>query len=150
MKNNKQNNYIDALYLAIGEIIVAVLVSLGFLIVGRFDFTVLSGSILGGIVTVGNFLILSFSINRAINKFIDDRGNKEMSEEEIAEFAKKNSIKVQNAITKSYFLRTTLMIGALVLAFLTGFFNTLATLVPLLMYKPLIYATNFIKKKRGE
>ena len=79
MKNNNK----DVLILALGEIIVAVLVAIGFLATGFFKWQVISGAILGGAVTVINFLILSFSINRALDKFMETRGDKELTDEEI-------------------------------------------------------------------
>ena len=54
---------------------------------------------------------------------------------------------VQTAMTKSYLFRMALMIGALVLAMLSGWFNPLATVIPLLMYRPILYVTEFIKNK---
>ena len=146
MKNNNK----DVLLLALGELIVAVLVTIGFLATGFFKWQVISGAILGGAVTVINFLILSLAVNRALDKFMETRGEKELTEEEVEKLSKAQSIKVQNAITKSYVLRTGLMFGSLVLAFISGWFDPLATVIPLLMYKPLIYAVEFIKKKRGE
>lgn len=150
MKTEKNNSYIDTLYLTIGEIVVSLLVVLIYIALGKFDFTIASGVALGSLVTVLNFIILSYSVNKALNKFIDLRGDKEMDEEEAEKFAKANAIKVQNAVTKSYVFRTGLMMGSLVLAFITKLFNPLATLIPLVMYKPLLYATQFVKKKRGE
>lgn len=146
----KINKYIHTIYLGLGEIVVAILTVLGFMLVGRFEWTVITGAILGGIVTIANLLILSISVDRAINKYMDMRGDKEMTEEEAEEFSKAHNLEVQNAITKSYILRTALMLGSLVVALLTGWFNVIATAIPLLMYKPLLYATDFLKKKRGE
>lgn len=146
MKNSNK----DVLILALGEIIVAVLVVIGFLATGFFKWQVISGAVLGGAVTVINFLILSLAVNRALDKFMETRGEKELTEEEVEKLSKAQSIKVQNAITKSYVLRTGLMFGSLIVAFISGWFDPLATVIPLLMYKPLIYAVEFIKKKRGE
>lgn len=145
-----KNKNSDVLVLAIGELIVALLVVIGFLASGFYRWQVITGAILGGVVTVANFLILSFAINRALDNFMQTRGNEQMTDEEIEKLSKAQSIKVQNAITKSYVLRTGLMFGSLVLAFVSGWFDPLATVIPLLMYKPLIYASDFIKKKRGE
>lgn len=145
-----KNKYSDALLLAAGEAMVAILVTLGFLATGFYKWQVISGALLGGSVTVINFVILSFSINKALDNFMVTRGQDDMSDEEIEKLSKSQSIKVQNAITKSYILRTALMFGALALAFVSGWFDPLATVIPLLMYKPLIYVTEFIKKKRGE
>ena len=146
----KKNKYSDALLLAIGELIIAVLIILIYILVGHFKWQVISGTILGGLVTIINFLILSHAVNKALDQFIDLRGNKEMSEEEAEQFSKQHAIKVQNAVTKSYVLRTGLMFGSLVLAFISGWFDPISTLVPLMMYKPLIYVINFVKQKRGE
>ena len=146
----KTNNYYtDVLYLLIGEIIVSFGIVIAYVALGMYQWNILTGAILGSAVTVLNFLILSTQINKAIDKYMELIGDKEMSEEEAAEFAKKHSLKVQNAVTKSYALRTALMLGSLVIAFITGWFNPLATLIPLLMYKPLIYVIEFIKRKRG-
>ena len=150
MKTKNKNSYIDSVYLAIGEAIVSLLVILVYIAINMFDWTIATGTILGSAVTVANFLILAYSVNKAINKFIDLRGDGEMSEEEAEKFAKANSLKVQNAVTKSYILRTGLMMGSLVLALVTGWFDPIATLIPLAMYKPLLYVTQFIKQRRGE
>ncbi len=152
--NENKSSYIDTLYLALGEVITAVLICSGFLIadlcgIECFDYTVITGTILGGAVTVLNFFILSFAANRAINNYIELRGQKEMNEEEAADFARKHGMDVQNAVAKSYLFRTLLMAGSLILALLTGAFNIIATLIPLVMYRPLIYIIELIKGKRG-
>ena len=144
---NKLSVYIDTVWLALGEAVVAVLVSLVFLIFGKLNYTVPLGALLGGAVTVVNFLILSVSINRVINGYITERGNKEMDEEEAEKYAKEHGMAVQNAMTKSYLLRMALMIGALVLAMISGWFSPLATVIPLIMYRPILYVTEFIKAK---
>ena len=150
MEAKNKSSYIDTIYLSVGETIISLLITLIYTALGKFDWTVLSGAVLGSTVTVINFLILSFSVNKALNKYIELRGDKEMTEEEAEKFAKTNSIKVQNAVTKSYIFRTALMMGALVLSLITGYFDTIATIIPLIMYKPLLYAIQFVKKKRGE
>ena len=149
---NKLAVYIDTVWLAIGEIIVAALVSVGFLIFKSFDYTVLTGAALGGAVTVVNFLILSVGVNRAINRFVEERGDKEMDEEEAEAYAQKHGASVQNAMLKSYIIRMVLMIGSLILAMISGWFSPLATVIPLIMYRPILYVTEFIKTKvkRGE
>ena len=88
---SKLSNYIDTVWLALGEVIVAALVAVGFLIFKRFDYTVVTGALLGGAVTVVNFLILSIAIMRAVNGYIADRGDKEMDEEEAEKYAKEHA-----------------------------------------------------------
>ena len=143
----KLSVYIDSLWLAIGELIVALGVTGVYLILGKFSYQVATGAAIGGAVTVLNFLILSISINRAINKFIDGRGTEEMDEEAAQAYADKCGTSVQNAMTRSYVIRLGLMIGILVLAMISGWFSPLATVIPLLMYRPILYAVEFIKAK---
>ena len=151
---NKISAYIDTVWLALGEVVVGILISAVYLIIRRFDYTVVTGAALGGAVTVINFLILSVAVNRAVNRYITERGDKELNEEEAEAYAKEHGMAVQNAMTKSYLLRMLLMIGSLVLAMISGWFNPLATVIPLLMYRPILYVTEFIKTKfkvkRGE
>ena len=151
---NKLSAYIDTVWLALGEVAVALLISAVYLLIGRFNYSVVTGAVLGGAVTVINFLILSVGINRAINKFVEERGDGEMDEEEADKYAKEHGMTVQNAMMKSYIFRILLMIGSLVLAGVSGWFNIIATVIPLLMYRPILYAVEIIKikanAKRGE
>lgn len=146
-KQSKISQYIDTVYMAVGEIIVAALISAVYLIIKKFDYTVLTGALLGGGVTVLNLFILSVSVNRAINKYIEERGDSEMSEEEAAEFSKTHTMQVQNAVTRSYLLRTLMMVASLFIALMTDWFNPIATVIPLLMYRPIIYLTELVKTK---
>jgi hypothetical protein len=94
MKNkNGLSVYIDSLWLAVGELAVALLVFLGFLIAKAAGaevtlYKAVTGALLGGAVTVANFLILSVGINRAINRFVDERGTDEMDDETAEKYAK--------------------------------------------------------------
>lgn len=151
---SKLSTYIDTVWLALGEAVVALLISAVYLLLKKFDYTVVTGAVLGGAVTVINFFILSVGINRAINGYIQGRGDKEMDEEEAEKYAQEHSTDVQNAMLKSYMFRMFLMIGSLALALISGWFNVLATVIPLLMYRPVLYAVELIKvkvkAKRGE
>ena len=144
--------YIDTVWLALGELVVSVLIAIGFLIFRSFSYKVITGALLGSAVTVVNFLILSVAVNRAVNSYITERGEKEMDEEEAEKYAKEHGMAVQNAMTKSYIIRMALMIGSLVLAMISGWFSPLATVIPLLTYRPVLYAVEFIKTRttRGE
>lgn len=149
---NKLSVYIDTLWLALGEVVVAFIVFAGFLLAKTLGleltlYKAITGSLLGCAVTVVNFLILSVSVNRAVNNYIRGRGEKEMTEEEAEQYAKEHAMDVQVAVAKSYVLRMALMIGSLVLAMLSGWFSAIATVIPLLMYRPILYVTEFIKIK---
>ncbi len=145
---NKSSSALQILALAAGEIIVSALVCVIYLILGKFDYTVVTGSILGSIVTVANFAVLTFSVNRAVDRYLELRGSREMSEEEAEAFAKEHTVAVQNAATRSFILRTASMLATLVAAFLlTDLFAPLATAIPLLMFRPILYVLELIKSK---
>ena len=146
--------YGEVISLAIGEVAVVLLTVIGFVIYGLlFEgvplYKAILGALLGATVTVGNMLFLSISVNRAINKYLELRGTKEMSDEEAERFANENGVIIQAAITRSYILRSLSMVAVLVGALLIPIFNVIATVIPLAMYRPLMYISEFIKKRRS-
>ena len=150
--NNKKLSIKDILFMAIGEAAVALLVVLVFLLLDGlgyygFSYRIITGALLGVVVTLFNYSFLIISVDRAINKFLDKRGSKEMDEEEADKFAAENAMPVQNAIKTSFILRTASMLVALVIAFLLDWFNPIATAIPLLAFRPLLTAIEMIKGK---
>ncbi len=149
---NKTNSSKEVLTLAAGELAVSLLTILGAFLVSLFtdfifDFTVITGAILGSAVTVINFLFLSLSVNRAVDVYLEARGTREMTEEEAEKFTAENSMLIQNKIKTSFIIRTLSMVAALILAFVTGWFNPLSTAIPMLMFRPLLYVGEFTKGK---
>ena len=139
----------EILFLVVGELIVSLIVSGVYLLLNRFSYAVISGCLLGSAVTVFNFVFLSVSVNRAIDKALAGRKEGEMTEEEAEAFAAENQAAVQRAAQGSYLLRQILMLGVLVCAFLLdGWFDVIATLVPLLMFRPLLTVCGLIKSKK--
>ncbi len=115
------------------------------------DLGVILGVLLGSAVTVFNYLFLILSVNSAINRYLELRGTREMTDEEAEKFASENSAPIQNAIKTSFILRTTTMLITLVVAFLLGdLFNPLATAVPLLAFRPILYLSEIIKGKMAK
>lgn len=148
----------EVVYIAVGEAIVSLLICLGFLAFKKFDYTVLTGAILGGAVTVFNFLFLCVSVNRATDKFLseyesyvprkeEDENEDDPYDDKAAKFARENQAKLTAAIKLSYFVRTLTVICSLVIAFLTGVFNIIATVIPLLCLKPILTASELIRRK---
>lgn len=141
--------------LAIGEIIVSAIICGVFLIIGKgsLHYSVVTGALLGSIVTVANFLFLAITTNRAIDKVMAERGDGEMDEEEAAEFAKEHKNSINNAVKISSIVRSIAMLVTLVLAFLLkDVFNVIATLIPLAMFRPILTASQIIltrRKKNG-
>ena len=144
----------DTLMIVIGEVIVSALVILGYVIASAFSYPftykVITGVILGSSVTVANFFFLTLSVNRAVDRFIELRGSREMTEEEAEKFTNENSMAIQNAIKTSFIIRTVSMLAAFVLAFVAGVFEPLATVIPLLAYRPIISIGNILRNKNAQ
>lgn len=209
--NNKSVPFKETLYLAIGEAAVSAIVVAVFLIIGKYNFTVLTGACLGSLVTVLNFLFLSISVNNAIDKALENAPRSPVTvaedsstfSEELAEverevlvsglstgecaegtepdgaaascdqataehsvetlpdepdlpdeaelFAAQYAAQVQNSVKLSYIIRTVSMLAALVLSFVLGrVFNVIATVVPLLMFRPVLTVESLIRGKLAE
>lgn len=158
MKNNNPKNSSklinELLPLAVCEGAVVLLILLGagilhFLDIFKFNITVLTGALLGALVTVVNYLFLTLSVDRAVNNYMTMRGDREMTDEEAQKFAAENSMPIQNAIKTSFIIRTISMLAALLVAFLTKWFNPLATAIPLLAFRPLLSVIEMIKGKKA-
>ena len=149
MEQNKSQKK-ELLILALGELAVSALIICGYLIItGAFDIKVISGSLLGSLVAIGNYALMMVSVNKAINNYLTLRGEREMSDEEAEKFAAENSAPIQNAIKTSYIIRTLTMLLTLVVAFITGWFNPLATAIPLLVFRPLLSIIEIISKRNA-
>ena len=151
MKTNKAH-YKETVILAVGEVIVCALVVLGFYVSDLifntgFTYRVFTGALLGTVVTVANFFGLSWSINRAVDRYIEVRGSKEMSEEEALKFTAEHSMRIQNSIRTSFIVRITTMLAALVIAFVLDWFAPLATAIPLIAYRPILVIGEVIRRK---
>ena len=142
----------DTAPMIIGEglIMLAVILGAGVLdLLGvlSFDPRVGTGALLGATVSNLNYIFLTLSVDRAISNYLALRGDKEMSDEEAEKFAAENSMPIQNAIKTSYIIRTFSMLAVLVLAFITNWFNPVATAIPLLAFRPLLSVVEIIKGK---
>ena len=104
--NKTKLPYYEIFTLLIGEVILSLIVSAIYLMIGRFDYTVVTGAALGSAVTVLNFLYLAISTTKAIDTFLMLRGEKEMTEEENAAFVAEHQAIIQNAMKISYIIRT--------------------------------------------
>ena len=141
----------EFLILSAGEalcVLVTVLAFWGVDISGIFEFEfsykVITGALLGAVVILLNFLFLSMSVNKAVDEYMALRGDREMTDEEAEEFAKKNSMLLQNAVKKSFIVRVVSIAASLVVAFLLDWFHPLATIVPIIAYQPILTWGNHI------
>lgn len=146
---NKNDTAKQIALLTLAEVVISAVICLVYFLLGHFSYKVITGAALGSVVTVANFIFLTFSVNRAIDRYLELRGTREMDEEEAAKFAEEHAMAVQNAATRSFIIRTVTMLAAFVIAFLLEWFEPLATVIPLLMFRPILYILEALKKKKG-
>ena len=151
MKQNKAR-YTEVLVIAVGELIVSLLDILGYLVAHTafgvpFTYRIFTGAALGSAAIIVNLLFLSVSVNKVIDEFIEIRGTREMDDEEAEEFTKQHSMRIQNRITLSFIIRTVSMLATLLVAFLLDWFEPIATVIPLFMYRPILTVGNMVVNK---
>ena len=129
--------------LGLGELAVAGLTVLGFFLVSLsgqtvFDYTVLTGALLGAAVMVLNFAAMAAYTGRTLDNTLAEREKTEMTEEEAADFTAAHRKNMELRIRLSQTARLFVSLGVLVLAFLTPWFNVVAALIPLLGFRPIL------------
>ncbi len=137
----------ELLAILIGEALVSSVICGIYLLIDRYTYKVLLGVLLGSTVTLLNFLVLSILTNRVINRFLEARGDAELTDEEASALALKFQGQVQNQIKISFIVRTAVLAATLVVAFLVEIFEVLPTVIPLLMLRPILTLSEFIKGK---
>ncbi|MCQ2413827.1 MAG: hypothetical protein MJ082_03405 [Clostridia bacterium] len=148
---NEKNPVLRQSFLLLaGELVANALTALVYFLIGRFALPVVFGGLLGTVVTVGNFFALAVITDRAFKEAAQDRGTKEMTEEEIEAFTASHKASLQTKIQISGIVRTFTMLGVLVLACLVQeVFNPIALIVPLLLFRPILMLEElFIKRKK--
>ncbi len=154
----KNSNLREILIILIGEIIVSLITVGVYLIVeaiaknDAFTYKVITGAALGTAVVIVNYLFLTLSVDRAIKKVMALRPEGDMSEEEILEFSEKNQGTIRNAATLSYIVRTVSMLITFLLVFtlLKKWFAVVATVVPLLAFRPIIMVGEIFRRRKSD
>ncbi len=101
----------ETLYVAVWTFILSLLLQAVFLVVGRWDYTVLAGNVLGFCAATANFFLMGLTVQSALGK-----------EEKAAE----------NTVRLSQLLRLLLLGVVAVLGGALSCFNVLATVIPML------------------
>ncbi len=142
----------EVAFLGAGELVVSLLTVGGYLLSDLifdtgFSWRVFTGVLLGSLVIILNFLFLSISVDRAVSEFIELRGTKEMSEEETEKFTTEHTARIQALIARSFIIRTLSMLAALIVAFVLDWFAPIATLVPMVAFRPLLTVRERIRQR---
>ncbi len=138
----------DVLFLAVGELLVSLLTVGGFFLFDAWDFRVLVGVLVGALVSVLNFLMLSFTVSRAVKRVMAERGDREMTDEEAAVFAAAHTGEIQKSVRSSYIIRQTLLLLILVIPLIFKVANVLAAAIPLLLFRPILMVREAFRNKK--
>ncbi len=101
----------ETVYIAIFSLLCSMLMQAVFLVIGKWDYTVLLGNLLGLIASVGNFLLLGITVQNALGK----------EEKDARDFMK-----------VSQRLRTLMLFAVAIVGYLLAVFNTVALVIPYL------------------
>ena len=121
---------------AVGVLILTVLMIGVFLVIGQFDWTVLTGAALGAVTGIANFFLMAMTLQKAADGMENypapapeaEEGQEDEKDAPLSEGAKKG----RSSYRLSYALRM-LGVGAVAaLGVALPFFNTYAVLIPLL------------------
>lgn len=122
----------QTLLIAIGQAI-GVGVMLGiFALLGRFDYTVVLGGLVGALAALLNFFFMAVSLTLASDRAVqqDVKGGKGL-------------------VRSSYAIRTLVMFTVLFLCGKSGHCNVISLVVPLLLVQPTLLIAEFFKKKEA-
>jgi len=101
----------ETLYVCIVTLALSFVMQLAFFFSGKWDYTCITGNILGGGAMVLNFFLMGLGVEKAVGK--DEK-------------------EAKNVLKLSHTLRTVLMFVLLVIGVALPYFSTLATIIPII------------------
>ena len=117
----------ETLYIGIWTVILSVMMQSVFLIIGKWDYTVLLGNILSGALAIANFFFIGITVQIAI--------------------AKNDEKEAKKVIRLSQSLRMLLIFVIVVLGVVLPVFNMWTSIIPLLFPRIAIIFRMFFNKK---
>jgi hypothetical protein len=116
----------ETIYIALFSFILSVLLQAIFLIIGKWNYTILLGNILGYIAAVGNFLIMGLSVQKAV----------QMDEKDA---------KAKMKVSQSF--RMLFLFVIAVIGYAVPVFNTISVVIPFLFPRVAIALRPLFNKK---
>lgn len=147
-------------FVALGTGILCVLMIGVFLILHRFDVSVLFGALLGGGFAILNFYLLAVGVQRAAGKAAEDKAaetaaeadapnEQSESEEEAPDHKQPVNKRVKNTLQLSYTLRLLLTAAVAIVGVKLDCFNTVAVILPLFFPRIVLMIRGLALKKKG-
>lgn len=116
--------------IAAGEVLCVAIMCLVYVLLGKFQLSVLLGGVVGLLVATGNFFALAVVATLAADK---------------AEAG--DTVSGQKLMKSSYPIRLLVMAGVLILCAKSGAFDVLALVLPLIFVRPILTIAEFFRKK---
>ena len=121
----------NLLKISIGSIVFSAITAVVFIAIGQFDLSVVFGLLIGLVLSIGNFYVMSVTVSKAL----------ETGDENLA----------KKKIRNSYLIRTGVMVAIIAAAILIKQINPIPALVSVFYVRLTIFITGlFEKKKKGE
>lgn len=143
----------ETLKIAVGTAILSALMLIVFALIGKFDYTVFWGTLLGAAFAVGNFFVLGLSVQKAAAQMHGVQA--EESEQMEADDADKHPLSPQAQAARkkmqiSYTGRMLLMVGIAVLALTLPCFNAVAAMIAMFFPRVLIFIQGIAMNHKKE
>ena len=115
-------------YIALMTLVMSVLMQSVFLVIGRWDYTVLLGNLLGGAAAIGNFFIMGLTVQSALGLDVKD---------------------AKSRMKLSQMLRTLLMFVVAVIGYAVSAFSLIAVVIPFIFPRIAVALRAVSVKKQG-
>ena len=125
--------YCETGIVAIGVAVCTAVMMLVYALLGRFDLSVLWGSLAGAVLSIGNFFFMAVGASLAADK----AENQDV---------KGGSLLVRN----SYMVRLLILLIVLIACAKSGVFNLIALVIPLLFVRRTLTVAEFFRKKGAD
>lgn len=144
--------------IAAGVLVLCMLMLAVYAFIGKLDYKVLLGTLLGALAAVSNFFLMALSVQKSAEKMngavIKDSENTETAEdgEEVEEKEQPLSPEAASAkkfMQASYTLRMLLLGIFIILAVAVPVFDPIPCLIVLLFPRLVIFAVQIIRNKKG-
>lgn len=142
--------------IALGVAVLSLLMIAVFLILRKFDFSVLLGAVIGSLAAIGNFFLMALSVQKAADSMPplppeeaegEDSGeDKEEKEKPLSEEAKNAKKRMQ----LSYTLRMLMLAAIAIVSVSLPFVNSWAALIPMLFPRIVISLVGLLQKNQKE
>lgn len=130
MMDSRKIVYRETGIVAVGVMVCTAVMIGAFALIGKFSSSVLWGSLLGAVLSIGNFFFMAIGIGLAADK------------------AEQQDVKAgQLLVRTSYMLRLAVLFAILFACAKSSLFNLIALVLPLVFVRPALAVAEFFRKK---